>query len=397
MESDKSQEKIYLDYAAGTPTDPDVVESMLPYYSPFYSNASSIHQSGMEAKAVIEQAREDIAHIINSQPEEIIFTGSGTESDNLAIIGVARAHKHQGNHIIISAVEHKAVIESARQLEKEGFDITILPVNRFGTIDIHQCIRNIRKETVLISVIYANNEIGTVEPIQELAKLIKKRRQENGLPLLHTDACQAAGYLSIDVEELGVDLMTLNSSKIYGPKGVGMLFKRSGVRISPLIIGGDQEHHIRAGTESLPLITGFATALKKAETSRFAESGRLRALQYYFMKNLKELIPGLTINGELVKRLPNNVHVSIPRVEGESMLLMLDMHGIEVSTGSACSSFNLKPSHVLIAIGQDEKIMHGSIRFTMGKYTTKAEIDKVLGTFPQVIERLASMSAVKNI
>ncbi|HEY4503605.1 MAG TPA: cysteine desulfurase family protein [Candidatus Paceibacterota bacterium] len=389
---------VYLDYASTTPTDPQILEKMISYFGHEYSNPSSMHTSGRQAKVVIENARKKIAECINANPDEIIFTGSGTESDNMAIKGVAMANKSKGNHIIISAVEHKAVLESAKQLEREGFEISILPVDKYGMIDIGECLKMIKKETILISVMYANNEIGTIEPIKELAKKIREYREESQSTFLlfHTDACQTAGYLSIDVKELGIDLMTLNSSKVYGPKGIGLLYKRTGIKILPIISGGEQEKSLRAGTENIALIFGFSRALEQVQKIRVEESERLKQLQKYFIKGLQKKIPSMILNGHPLHRLPNNVHISIPTVEGESLILMLDRIGIEASTGSACSAFDLKPSHVLIAIKQNEEIMHGSIRFTFGKHTTKKELDYVLKEFPPIVKKLSKMSAIRK-
>ncbi len=400
VKSDKAKNTmIYLDYASTTPIDKEILKGMLPYFDKKYSNPSSMYESGRLAKNIIEESRKKIAKVINSKPDEIIFTGSGTESDNLAMLGIAKAYKDRGNHIIISAIEHKAILESAKSLEKNGFEISILEVDKNGVIDINKCLSMIKKETILISIMYANNEIGTIEPIKDLAQAIKKHREINNLnnlPLLHTDACQAVGYLSIDTDKLGVDLMTINSSKIYGPKGIGMLYKKANVNIEPIIYGGGQERGIRAGTENVALIRGFAEALVKAENNREKESKRLGELQKYFMTELKNKIPNIEFNGHLKYRLPNNVHISIPSVEGESMLLMLDKQGIEVSTGSACSAFDLKPSHVLLAIHQNEEIIHGSIRFSFGKYTNKKELNYVLKVFPPIVERLKSLSAIRK-
>lgn len=403
MELDNHKKRIYLDHASTTPLDSETLAYMLPYFSGEYGNPSSMHESGRKAKGVIEQSRQEIAEVIGSQPHEIIFTGSGTEADNLAILGVCRAYKHKGNHLIISAIEHKAILEPAKQLEKEGFVVSVLPVDTEGKINIEECMKLITPQTILISVMYANNEIGTVEPIKELAERIASLKNNDGMPFLHTDACQATGYLPINVAKLGVDLMTLNSSKIYGPKGVGLLYKKNKVHIEPLISGGEQEFLKRAGTENIALIAGFAHALKKAEANRIEEVKRLQHLQSFFMLRIKVLLPYAKFNGPLptttptgtLTRLPNNIHLSIPAIEGESMVLMLDHEGIEAATGSACSSLDLKPSHVLIAIGQDENIIHGSIRFTLGRHTEKHELEKVLEVFPKVVTHLLSLSAIK--
>lgn len=398
--AESANKTIYLDYAATTPLDPSVLKKMLPYFGAEYGNASSMHSSGRRAAQVIARVRREVAGILGAVPEEIIFTGSGTESDNLAIKGVARANRTHGNHIIISAIEHKAIIESAKQLEKEGFIVSIIPVDTFGMIDIETCLKLITDKTILISVMYANNEIGTIEPIKELVEAIRKWRNENGqstFPLVHTDACQAAGALSLDVNELGVDLMSLNGSKIYGPKGIGILYKKRAVSISPIIVGGEQEKTLRAGTESLPLIVGFGEALKRADQSRKDESERLIKLRDYFMDNLVNKIPSAIVNGHRAERLPNNIHISIPHIEGESILLMLDKLGIEASTGSACSAYDLKPSHVLMAIGQTAEFAHGSIRFSLGRNTTQSDLDYVLSVFPNITVRLSSISALTAV
>ena len=401
---------IYLDYAAATPTDPVVLAAMMPYFGGSYGNPSSLYKSGRRAAQAIAQTKKSVAEILCAQPEEIIFTGSGTESDNLAILGTARANRARGNNVIISAIEHKATLEAAHQLEKEGFEISILPVDHFGLIDREALKRLLRPETILVSIMYVNNEIGTIQPIPEIAKIIGDFR--NGIsnfqfpiskpishtpypiPYLHVDASQATGFLELDVEKLGVDLLTLNSSKIYGPKGVGLLYKRSGVTVSPIIIGGGQENGLRAGTESVPLIVGMGIALENAEKMRVKESKRLTDLRNYLIAQLRARIPQLFLNGHPTLRSPNNVNISIPHIEGESMLLMLDELGIEASTGSACSARDLKPSHVLLAIGQPDELAHGSIRFSLGRGTTKKQLDYLLKVFPPIVERLTAISAL---
>jgi cysteine desulfurase len=389
-----SHNAIYLDYAATTPTDTYVLQEMQNYFSPLYGNPSSLHTSGRRSLLAITSARENIARILGVSPDEIIFTGGGTESDNLAILGVARANKKYGNHIIISSIEHKAVLEAARVLKSEGFCVSIASVDEHGVLDIDECMSLVRKETILVSVMYANNEIGTVEPIQKLANKIKDMRGRLHTPLLHTDACQAVGYLDIDIPRIGVDLLTLNGSKIYGPKGIGVLYKRKDVIIEPLIVGGGQENALRAGTEAVPLIVGMCLALEKAEQMRESETKRLEILREYFTQGIKNSIPTARINGHPTIHLPNIVHITVPCIEGESMVLLLDAVGVEVATGSACSAQDLKPSHVLSAIGQDENIIHGSIRFSMGRHTTKEHIDYVLSVFPPIVERLLSASAI---
>lgn len=392
-----SDNSVYLDYAATTPIDPEVLATMLPYFASRYGNPSSLYTSGRAARQAIERARKDIAALLGAAPEEVIFTGSGTESDNLAIRGVMRAHRGRGKHLIVSAIEHKAVLESAQSLAREGFDVSIVPVDRFGMVDVDACMSLVRDDTVLVSVMYANNEIGTIQPIRELAAALRGLASAGLRPFLHTDACQAAGFLPLYVPDLGVDLMTLNSSKVYGPKGVGVLYKSAGVRLEPLILGGEQERNLRAGTESVPLIVGCCAALCKADRLRESESARLLALRDYFLRELQARIPGIMLNGHPQQRLPNNISVSIPFVEGESILLMLDKVGVEASTGSACSAHDLKPSHVLLAIGQQAELAHGSIRFSLGRDTTREKLDYALSVFPPIVERLARTSALTAV
>jgi cysteine desulfurase len=385
---------IYLDYAATTPIDNEVLSLMLPYFSDEYNNPSSLHKSGRKALKAIREAKEIISRIINVSSDEIIFTGSGTEADNIALIGTARANKEKGNHIIISAIEHKAILESAKFLEKEGFEISFLPVDKNGVVDLNEFKSLIREDTILVSVMLANNEIGTIQPVSEISKILKERRNQTGFPLIHTDACQDAGHTEIDVEKLGVDLLTLNGSKVYGPKGIGVLYKKRDVKISPIIVGGDQEKGYRAGTESVPVIMGMAFALQKSEELREKEEKRLLELRKYFISILKEKIPEIIINGHPTEVLSHIISVTMPNIEGESIVLMLDDKGVEVATGSACSAKNLKPSHVLIAIGQDDRLLHGSVRFSLGRKTTKEDLDYALSVFPEVVQRLKEISAL---
>jgi len=388
------KDRVYLDYSAMTPIDEEVLMHMLPYFDPRYGNPSSIHENGRRSRAAIEEARLIVAGLVGARASEIIFTGSGTEADNLALIGTARANRSRGNHLIISAIEHKAVIEAAHVLLAEGFEVTVLPVDEHGMIRVAECLRHITSKTILISVMYVNNEIGTVLPVRELAQALQKVRRDE-FPLLHTDACQAGNLFSLSAHRLGADLMTVNSSKLYGPTGAGFLYKREGVKLSPLIVGGEQEKQQRAGTESVPLIVGLSRALGKAQAMREEEHARLLSLSSYFASELERRIPRSRRNGDPEARTPAIVHVSIPFVEGESMLLKLDAAGVSVSTGSACSAFDLRPSHVLIAIGQDADIMHGSIRFSLGRRTTKEELDYVLAIFPRIVEELLSLSALQ--
>lgn len=389
---------IYLDYAATTYIDPKVLQKMKPYLTAAYGNASSLYALGREAKAVIEKARQDSAKILNVNPEEIVFTGSGTESDNLAIFGIARAYQNRGNHIIVSKIEHKAVLEPAKKLEKQGFRISYLNVDSQGIVKLNELKKLLNKKTILVSVMYANNEIGSVQPIKQISQIIKKFKNGSvgSPPVFHTDACQAAGAFPLKVNELGVNLLTLNGSKIYGPKGVGCLYVNKNYKIEPLILGGSQERGLRAGTENPALIVGFAEALKLAEKLRKKESRRLKTLRGYFIKKILKTIPSSRLNGHSQKRLPNNINISFKGIEGESLILMLDRYGIFGSTGSACTSHELSPSHVLLAIGLSENLAHGSLRLTLGRKTTKKELDYVLKILPLIIEDLRKMSAVKS-
>jgi cysteine desulfurase len=391
--------RIYLDHAATTPIDKEVIEKINWCFQNIYGNPSSIYESGRIAKKILEESRSSIAKSIGANPGEIIFTGSGTESDNLAILGVARANSKYGKHIIVSTIEHKAVLESAKELEKEGFIISFAPVDRFGIVDVRKLFELIRLDTILISVMLVNNELGTIQPVAEISKKIAKLKQKNNIqncfPVFHTDACQAVGKIDVDVKKLGVDLLTFNGSKIYGPKGVGVLYKKKSVEISPLIVGGGQENDLRAGTECVPLVAGLALATQKIIKEKNNENKRLIYLRDFFISGLKKRIENIIVNGHQTLIIPNIVHVTIPEVEGESIVLMLDEKGIEVATGSACSARDLHPSHVLVAIGQNENIIHGSIRFSFGKNTSKKELEKVLEVFPKIVDKLKKLSCCK--
>lgn len=385
---------IYLDHAATTPLDAEVLEYMLPYYGDRYGNPSSLHASGRRSLFAMEEARAAIARTLGALPEEIIFTGSGTESDNLAILGTARAYRARGNHVILSNIEHKAVLEAGHLLEAEGFEVTYAPVDAYGLMDATALASLVRDDTILVSLMLVNNELGTIQPVSGVSSALRERRLRTGLPKLHTDACQAAGHVRLDVETLGVDLMSLNGSKIYGPKGIGILYKQREVKLAPMIVGGGQERGRRAGTESIPQIAGMAAALLKAERMREAEVGRLGALRQYFIAELQNRIPGIMVNGHREMSVPHIVHVTVPNIEGESMLLMLDQAGIEVATGSACSAADLRPSYVLRAIGLQDELIHGSLRFSFGRETTQAQLDEVLRIFPDIVKQLQAASAL---
>lgn len=382
---------IYLDHAATTPLRREVVNAMYPYLTDTYGNPSSLHHMGREAFRALEGARVQVANLLGVHSREIVFTGSGTEANNLALFGVARANKSRGKHILVSQIEHPSILSAGEVLAGDGFDVEYLPVDSFGRVSVDDVLSRVRKDTTLISVMYANNEIGTVEPITEIAEMLRER-PESERPLLHTDACQAVGQLPIPPVPLGVDLMTLNGSKMYGPKGVGMLYVRDGVQIAPHVVGGHQEFGKRAGTENLALIVGFAEALKHTLENREASATRLTELRDYFLTLVEKNLPETVVNGHPTDRLPNNIHLSIPRIEGESLLLLLDMYGICASTGSACSSQSLAPSHVLRAIGQSDEIIHGSIRFTLGESTTREDLEYTAEALRVCAERLTKIS-----
>ncbi|MDD5032524.1 MAG: cysteine desulfurase family protein [Candidatus Pacebacteria bacterium] len=410
----KIQKRIYLDHAAATYMDKRVESAMKPFWSITFGNPSSVYTEGREAKAAVSQARERVARILGCRPDEIIFTGGGTEGDNMAVLGVARHYKKQGhtyrqagNHVVVSAVEHEAVLNSCEALKKEGFEITFIKPGKDGVINPKDVEAALKPETILVSIMYANNEIGTIQPIPEIARIIGNFRKKKTigqslvpgslgavLPLFHTDAVQVPLYLDLNVQKLGVDLMTLNGSKIYGPKGSGALYVRRGVKIEPIIYGGGQEMKIRPGTESVAGIIGFSRSLELAAEGRGKEAVRLSVLRDYFIKKITEKIPEIIINGSLEKRLPNNVNISVMGVEGESAVLYLDDKGVSCSTGSACSSDSLEPSHVIKALGVPDEYAHGSLRFSMGKATQKKDMDYVLKVLPEIVERLRSISAL---
>jgi cysteine desulfurase len=378
--------EIYLDYAATTPMDKEVLLEMLPYYSEIYGNPGSFHYKGLEASDAIEQAREKVAKIFNCNSKEIVFTSGGTESINFALKGIAFANKEKGNHIITSAIEHHAVLHTCDFLRSQGFEVTFLPVDKYGFVSPDALRESIKPETILVSIMYANNEIGTIQNISELASIAK----EKSLPF-HTDACQAAGFLDLDVEKLGVDLLSLNGSKIYGPKGTGLLYIRSGIEIEPLIHGGGQENGFRSGTENVPGIIGFAKALELAQRNKEYESARLIQLRDALISGLLKL-PKARLNGPMNKRLPNNVNISFLDIEGESLILMLNEQGVFASTGSACASKNLETSHVLRAIGLPYEASHGSLRFTLGKNTTMDDLNYVLRVLPDIVAQIKKLS-----
>lgn len=383
--------KIYLDNNATTRLDDDAFNAMIPFFKEEYGNAFSLHLFGRETGKAVSESRKVIADLLGVIPEEIIFTGSGTEGDNLAIRGVARAYKNRGKHIIVSSIEHPGVRNTCKDLEKEGYEITVLNVDENGVVDLEQLKSAIKDETILISVMHANNETGVIQPIEEIGKIAKENKV-----LFHVDAVQSMGKLPIDPKEMGIDLLVFTAHKFYGPKGVGALYVRNGVRLGKVITGGGQERKLRPGTTNTPLIVGMAKALEKAYAEREEENKRVGALRDYFEEEILKRIPEIVINGKNVPRLPGTSSVTFKYVEGESILLSLSMKGIAVSSGSACSSDELQASHVLLAMGIPEEFAHGTIRFSLGKYNTKEEIDYTIEAVTEVIGKLRMMSPLWN-
>jgi cysteine desulfurase len=378
---------VYLDNAATTPVRREVVEEMIPYMTEVYGNPNSVHAFGREARKAIEEARERVAKCINAQPGEIIFTGGGTESDNIAVRGVVEYLKEKGKHIITSKVEHHAILETYEDLEKRGYDVTFLPVDQYGLISLDDLKAAIRPDTILVSIMYANNEIGTIQPITEIGAICR----EHGI-IFHTDAVQAMGHVPIDVKAQNIDMLSFTAHKFYGPKGVGALYMRRGVRIKAVMTGGGQERKLRPGTENVPGIMGLAKALELAVAEMPDESARISQMRDELIAGLTA-IPNVRLNGHPTSRLPNNVNISVRYCEGESMILNLDMKGVGVSSGSACSSGSLEPSHVLMALGLSHEDAHGSLRLTLGRENTEEDVKYVLAIMPEIINRIRAMSA----
>jgi cysteine desulfurase len=381
--------RIYMDHSATTPVDPLVLEAMLPYFSEKYGNASSLHSFGLEAKEALEAAREKVAGLLGASPEEIIFTSGGTESDNLALKGIARRNQEKGKHIITTSVEHPAILETCRKLEKEGFEVTYLPVTSAGLVDLAALESAIRKDTILISVMHANNEVGTIQPLEEIGKIAKKSDI-----YLHTDAVQSVGKIPTDVNDMGVDLLSLSAHKLYGPKGVGALYVRKGTRLESIIQGGGHERGLRSGTENIAGIVGMARAAELANQTMAKEAERLTRLRDRLAKLVLEAVPDAWINGTMKRRLPGNLNFGFRYVEGESLLLFLDSMGIAVSTGSACSSHKLEPSHVLRSLGLKPEECHGSLRVTLGRSNTEDDVDYVAKGIAKAVERFKGISAL---
>ncbi len=382
-------ELIYLDNAATTPVDPEVLDAMLPYLKDKYGSASTLYSIGREAREAVETAREQVADLINAQPEEIYFTGGGSESDNWAVFGVTAAKEKKGNHIITSKIEHHAILEPFHTLEKKGYSATFLNVDENGFISLDDLKNAITDQTVLVTVMHANNEIGTIEPVEEIGKICR----EKGIHF-HTDTVQTIGHIPVDVEAIGCDSLAISAHKLYGPKGVGAMYIRKGARVDRFIRGGGQENNRRAGTHNVPGIVALGKACELAKGRMAEEAAQTIKLRDALIAGVEAKIKDVKLNGDRIKRIPNNVNFSFTGVEGESMILLMDMNGICVSSGSACTSGSLDPSHVLMALGLKHEQAHGSLRMTLGKENTMEQIDKVLEVLPPIIDRLRQMSPI---
>ena len=380
--------RIYMDYAATTPVKKEVIDEMMPYLTDCYGNASSFHSYGREAKAGLDKARGQVASLINAKPNEIHFTAGGTESDNWAVEGVAFAHRNKGNHIITSKIEHHGILHICEYLEKHhGFEVTYLDVDEEGKVNPIDVEKAIKDTTILITIMFANNEIGTIQPIKEIGEIAKKHKV-----IFHVDAVQAVGHVPVDVKDLNIDLMSMSSHKIYGPKGIGALYIKTGTKLHSFVHGGAQERRRRAGTENMPSIVGYGKACEMAKENMDEHVERLTRLRNRLKEEILAKIPHSRVNGSVENRLPGNINISFEFIEGEGILLLLDMLGIAASSGSACTSGSLDPSHVLMAIGLPHEIAHGSLRLSIGDFTTDEDVDYVVEKLPGVIERLRSMS-----
>ncbi len=388
----EQEHSVYMDHAATTPVRAEVMEAMRPYFSERFGNPSSLYSLAQEARDAVAESRERIASVLNCRTSEVVFTGNGTESNNTAIKGVARALKGQGRHIITSAVEHHAVLHPAEQLEQDGFEVTIVPVDESGRVDPKDVLEAVREDTVLVSVMLANNEVGTINDVPGISRLVRKRSSELGGEVrIHTDAAQAAGKLPLDVKALDVDLLSLTGHKIYAPKGVGVLFAKRNTPLEPLLSGGGQERQMRSGTENVPYIVAMGVALELAEAEREEFVTRTATLRDKIERAVLEMLPDTRINGHSVHRIPNISNMSFPGVQGEPVLLGLDFRAIAASSGSACSSASVEPSHVLMAMGLTEELAVGSVRISLGRESTEDEADEVIAALPEVVTRLRSM------
>jgi cysteine desulfurase len=385
--------RAYLDYAATTPLHPEVREAMEPFFGQVFGNPSSIHSFGREARLAVEQARQAVAALIGADPAEIVFTSGGTEADNLAVLGAARLRREKGRKVVVSAVEHHAVLNACRHLERrEGFEVVLLPVDGHGRVNPEELLRVLDGQTVLVSVMLANNETGTLQPVRELARLCRER----GV-LFHTDAVQAVGHIPVNVRELGVDLLSLSAHKFYGPKGAGALYVRRGVRLEPLFQGGGQERRIRPGTENVAGIVGLGAACRVAAREMAEREARVAALRGRLEEGIRRLFPEARVNGHPEERLPGILNVVFPGVEGEALLLNLDLKGVAASAGAACSAGSVEPSHVLLAMGLSEDLAHGAVRFSLGRESREEDVEHVLEVLPPIVERLRRMRAMGEV
>jgi len=387
--------RIYLDHNATTPVHPSVLKAMLPYLERDFGNPSSLHYFGRKVRASMDKAREKVASLIGVKPEEIIFTSCGTESNNLALKGIVEANRKRGNHIITSSIEHPAVLNVCKYLSKQGCRITYLPVDRYGLIDPKNVKKAITKKTILVSIIHANNEMGTIQPLREIGRMIKKANSKRlNRIYFHSDTVQSVGKIEVNVNKLGVDLLSLSGHKLYGPKGIGALYIRKGTRISSLLQGGEHEYYLRAGTENVSGIIGLGKACEIASRGRIKEEKKLFKLSERLYQGIRGKIPDIRLNGHPAKRLPGTLNISFESVEGEALLLALDLEGIAVSTGSACASGSPEPSHVLLALGLSYEEAYTSLRFSLGRENTEEEIDYVLKILPGMVKRIRAISAV---
>lgn len=392
-----SYKLIYMDHSATTPVREEVLSAMLPYFTTNFGNPSSIYTLGQDARKAVDESRETIAHILGGRISELVFTSGGTEADNAALKGVAFALKHLGNHIITTAIEHHAVLHACHQLEGFGFDVTYLPVDQYGLVDPDDVGRAITDETILVSVMLANNEIGTIEPVPEISRIVKEEAaRRNRTIIVHTDAVQGAGYMDLNVKKLGVDLLSLSAHKFYGPMGVGALYVKRGTPFEAMLVGGGQERQRRSGTENVPGIVGMAEAFRLAAEEREAASAHCARLRDRLVAGILDTLDGVIVNGHPTQRLPNNAHFSFEAIEGEPILLGLDFAGISASSGSACSTASLEPSHVLLAIGLSANLAQGSLRITLGRDNTDEDVDYVLSTLPGLVNRLRAMPSLAS-
>ncbi len=381
------KKRIYMDHTAGMPVDPRVLDAMLPYFAEKYGNPSSLHSWGNEPRKALEDARAKVASLIEAKPEETFFTSGGTESNNVAIKGVANRNKDRGNHIVTTSIEHMSVINTCKSLMKQGFQVTFVPVDKHGVVDLQALENAITDETTLVSLAYANGEIGTIQPIRKIGEIIHRKGAS-----FHVDAVAACGQMPISVQTENIDLMSISSNDMYGPKGIGALYVRTGTRIEPITQGGGQERGLRSGTENIPAIVGMGKAADTAKAEMKKESERLIGLRDRLIKGVLESVPASFVNGHLTKRLPNNANLRFSYIEGESLILSLDMQGIACSSGSACTSKTLEPSHVLLAIGLKHEDAHGSLLFTLGRQNTEEDVDYVVNALPDIVKRLRAIS-----